>query len=95
MKFVLLLSFLLSSILFALMKGKIYEFSQFGCLDLVVFLSIKLEFEINIPSPLLFQNAVDVRVLLLDRFIMFKDEFNFHFYLSFWTCMKVFELIIG
>jgi len=95
MKFVLFLSFVLSSIIFALMKDKIYEFSQFGCLDFLVFPSIRLEFEINIPSPLLFQNAGDVRVLSLNRFIMFKDEFNFHFYLSFWTCMKVFELIIG
>jgi hypothetical protein len=59
------------------------------------FSSIKLEFEINIRSPLLFQNGVDVLVLSLDRFIMFKDELNFHFYSSFWTCMEVFELIIS
>jgi hypothetical protein len=80
MKFVLFLSFVLSSIFFALMKDKIYEFSQFGCLNSLVFSSIRLEFEINIRSPLLFQNGVNVGVLSLDRF---KEEFNFHFYLSF------------
>jgi hypothetical protein len=57
MKFVLMLSLvLISSILLALMKDKIHEFSEFGCLDFLVFSSIKLEFEINVLSPLLFQN---------------------------------------
>ncbi len=42
MKFVLMLSLVLSSILFALMKDKIYEFSQFGCLDFLVFSFYKI-----------------------------------------------------
>jgi len=83
MKFVLMLSLVLSYILFELMKDKIYEFSQFDCLNFLVFSSIRLEFQINICSPLLFQNGVNVRVLSLDRFMMFEDEFNFHFLFEF------------